>query len=113
MESEYNNNTDEFSKSLSGVTVTKFNAFLNTCFETGETTAKGLQTVNHIASELNLSPKYLSDLLKQETDKTALEMMHLHVVSEAKRLKVSMIESICLTVTGAVRLAPVSFARRP
>ena len=115
MESEYNNNTDEFSKPiilshldsmlkyaqrfyrrqfidrkiLSGITVTKFNTYLNTYFETGKTAEKGLPSVNHIASELNLSPKYLSDLLKQETDKTALELIHLHVVSEAKNMLVA------------------------
>jgi len=120
MESEYNNNTDEFSKSiilshldsllkyaqrfykrqcidrkaLSGVTVTKFNAYLNTYFESGETIKSGLPSVNHIATELNLSPKYLSDLLKQETNKTALELIHLHVVSEAKNMLVAGEQSI-------------------
>ena len=41
-----------------------------------------------MATQLNLSPKYLSDLLKQETGKTALELIHLHVVSEAKNMLV-------------------------
>ena len=45
-----------------------------------------MPTVNHMASELHLSPKYLSDLLKQETGKTALELIHLYVISEAKNL---------------------------
>jgi AraC-like DNA-binding protein len=115
MESEYNNNTDEFSKSiilshldsllkyarrfykrqfidrkpLSGVTVTKFNQSLQSYFETGNVAEKGLPTVNQMASGLHLSPKYLSDLLKQETDKTALELIHLHVVSEAKNMLVA------------------------
>jgi AraC family transcriptional regulator, transcriptional activator of pobA len=114
MESEYHNNPDEFSKSiilshldsilkyaqrfykrqfidrkpLSGITVTKFNKSLNEYFEKGEAGGKGLPTVNYIASQLNLSPKYLSDLLKQETGKTALELIHLYMISEAKNLLV-------------------------
>ena len=33
--------------------------------------------------ELNLSPNYLSDLLKKETGKTAQEHMHLFVIEKA------------------------------
>jgi AraC family transcriptional activator of pobA len=120
METEYHNNPDEFSKSiilshldsmlkyaqrfykrqfidrkpLSGVTVTKFNKQLNTYFEKDEANIKGLPTVNYIASQLYLSPKYLSDLLKQETGKTALELIHLHVISEAKNLLVAGDQSV-------------------
>jgi AraC-like DNA-binding protein len=54
--------------------------------EEGGTGEKGLPTVNYMASQLHLSSKYLSDLLKQETGKTALELIHLYVVSEAKNL---------------------------
>ena len=115
IETEYHNNPDEFSKSiilshldsmlkyaqrfykrqfidrkpLSGITITKFNELLNAYFENGKAEGKGLPTVNYMASQLNLSSKYLSDLLKQETGKTALELIHLYVVSEAKNLLVS------------------------
>jgi AraC-like DNA-binding protein len=47
-----------------------------------------------MAAQLNLSVKYLSDLLKQETGKTALELIHLFVVSEAKNLLVTGDKSI-------------------
>jgi len=120
METEYHNNPDEFSKSiilshldsilkyaqrfykrqfidrkpLLGITVTKFNEYLDAYFEQGEAGEKGLPTVNHMASQLNLSPKYLSDLLKQETGKTALELIHLYVISEAKNLLVAGEQSI-------------------
>jgi AraC family transcriptional activator of pobA len=120
METEYHNNPDEFSKSiilshldsmlkyaqrfykrqfidrkpLSGITVTKFNEHLNQYFEKGEAAAKGLPTVTYVASQLNLSSKYLSDLLKQETGKTALELIHLYVISEAKNLLVEGEQSI-------------------
>ena len=120
METEYHNNPDEFSKSiilshldsmlkyaqryykrqfidrkpLSGVTVTKFNVQLNSYFEQGLANSKGLPTVNYIADQLHFSPKYLSNMLKQETGKTALELIHLHVISEAKNLLVGGEQSI-------------------
>ena len=115
METEYTNNPDEFSKSiilshldsilkyaqrfykrqfidrkpLIGRNVTKFNQSLKDFFEKGEAADKGLPSVNYLASALNLSSKYLSDLLKQETGKTALELIHLYVISEAKNLLVT------------------------
>jgi len=115
MESEYHNNPDEFSKTiilshldsmlkyaqrfykrqfidrkqLSGITVTKFNESLNAYFEKGEAARSGLPTVSYISSQLNLSPKYLSDVLKQETGKTAIELIHLYVTSEAKNMLVA------------------------
>jgi AraC-like DNA-binding protein/transcriptional antiterminator Rof (Rho-off) len=113
IETEYHNNPDEFSKSiilshldsvlkyaqrfykrqfidrkpLSGITVTQFNECLNAYFEEGAG-EKGLLTVNYMASQLHLSSKYLSDLLKAETGKTALELIHLYVISEAKNMLV-------------------------
>jgi len=120
MEKEYHDNPDEFSKSiilshldsllkyaqrfykrqfidrkpLLGKTITKFNESLNVYFEKGEAEGKGLPSVNLMAAQLNLSPKYLSDLLKQETGKTALELIHLYVISEAKNLLVAGEQSI-------------------
>jgi AraC family transcriptional activator of pobA len=114
METEYNNNPDEFSKSiilshldsflkyaqrfykrqfidrkpLSGITVTKFNECLNAYFEEDSVAEKGLPTAKYMASQLHLSPRYLSDLLKQETGKTAIELIHLYVISEAKNMLV-------------------------
>lgn len=120
MQTEYLNNRDEFSKSiilshldsilkyaqryykrqfidrkpLTGVTVSKFNEYLEEYFEKSVVTEKGLPTVNYIASKLYVSPKYLSDLLKQETGKTAMELIHLHVISEAKNLLIEGKQSI-------------------
>ena len=112
MEAEYNNNQDEFSKSiilshldsmlkyaqrfykrqfldrkpLSGMMITKFNEYLDEYFKAGDLEEKGLPSVQYMAKKLNLSPKYLSDLLKQETGKTALDLIHLHIVTEAKNM---------------------------
>lgn len=110
IQAEYNNNLDEYSRDItlshldamlkysqrfykrqfinraehSGKTVSKFNEVLGAYFKSG----LGLPTVNTLASQLNLSPRYLSDLLKQETGKTAIELIHIYLINEAKnRLK--------------------------
>lgn len=69
-----------------GAMVTKFNNALSDYFEKGLLQEKGLPTVAMLAATLNTSPRYLSDLLKQETGKTAMELIHLFLVSEAKNL---------------------------
>lgn len=71
-------------KELSGKTVTKFNTVMNAYMADGMLTLKGLPSPAHIASQLNMSRRYLSDLLKQETGKTATELIHIHLIAEAK-----------------------------
>ena len=115
IESEYNNNQDEFSKEImmthidsilkycqrfykrqflnrtlfSGTIISKFTAILKQYFETRELQKEGLPTVKNMASQLMISPRYLSDLLKQETGKTALEHIHIFLIDEAKNLLIS------------------------
>jgi AraC-like DNA-binding protein len=73
---------------LSGNVVSKFNDKLSSYFESGLLEQQGLPTVKYMASQLNLSPRYLSDTLKQETGKTAIDLIHIFLISEAKnRLK--------------------------
>jgi AraC family transcriptional regulator, transcriptional activator of pobA len=112
IETEYNNNQDEYSKDImlghidsilkysqryykrqfinrtdvSGKVVSKFNNVLSTYFDNGSLQEKGLPSVTLMASQLNLSSKYLSDVLKQETGKTAIELIHIFLISEAKNL---------------------------
>ena len=112
---EYNNNQDDFSRDiiithidsilkysqrfykrqflnrtfLSGPIITKFTETLKQYFENGGLKTDGLPTVNYMASKLNISPRYLSDLLKQETGKTALEHIHIALILEAKNLLMS------------------------
>lgn len=109
---EYGNNQDEFSKEImlaqvqsllkygnrfykrqfinrkviSGHTINKFNEVLAEYLKEHIMQNQGLPTVAYIASKLNISPRYLSDLLKQETGKTAIDLIHLSLISEAKNL---------------------------
>ncbi len=72
-------------KELSGRMVSRFNEALAGYFAKG---SDGLPTVNGLAAEFHLSVRYLSDLLKQETGKTAMELIHIYLINEAKnRLK--------------------------
>jgi AraC family transcriptional activator of pobA len=71
---------------LSGKTVSKFNDLLRDHFEKQNFRDKGLPSVADMASQLNLSPRYLSDMLKQETGKTAMDLIHIYLISEAKNL---------------------------
>lgn len=110
IEIEYNNNQDEYSREiilanldsmlkysqrfykrqfinrseLSGKMVTKFNEELEKYVASGFLSEKGLPSVSFISERLNISSGYLSDLLKIESGKTALEHIHIYLISEAK-----------------------------
>lgn len=123
IESEYRNNQDEYSRDIiishldsllkycqrfykrqflnrtvfSGTIISRFTEILKTYFESGELRKKGLPTVKYMASQLTVSPRYLTDLLKQETGKTALEHIHIFLIDEAKNLLITSNETISET----------------
>ena len=110
IEQEYNNSEDEFSKEiilaginsmlkyaerfykrqfinrkqLSGKTVTGFNKILKQYIKDGSLNDNGLPSVGDLANRLNISSRYLTDLLKIETGKTAIELIHIALIGEAK-----------------------------
>lgn len=112
VETEYYNNPDQFSKEIllsyvdtilkhaqrfyqrqflhrqeaAGGVVTQFTRILATRFESGDFELQGTPRVEEIAQELNMSPRYLSDALKAESGKTAIEHIHLYLMDEAKNL---------------------------
>ncbi len=61
--------------------LSKFENLLNVYFSKTEIS---LPTVNYFASKLNLSPKYLSDCLKQLTGQTAKQHIHDKLIEKAK-----------------------------
>ena len=56
--------------------------------------------MSFMAEKLHISPRYLTDLLKQETGKTALELIHLFLLAEAKNL----------LAEGEMNIAEISYA---
>jgi len=110
LEQEYVNNEDEFSreiilaainsllkyaerfykrqfinrKQVSGKTVTEFNKILQEHINDRSIRENGLPSVGNLAERLNVSARYLTDLLKIETGKTAIELIHATLINEAK-----------------------------
>jgi len=75
-------------------TITQLEDYLNTYFSSGLPQQMGLPTVKQCAEKVNLSPNYLSDLLKKETGKSTQDHIHYHVLEEAKNLLLSSDNSV-------------------
>jgi AraC-like DNA-binding protein len=112
IEAEYRNNPDEYSREIilshlstilkyaqryykrqfiereqiTGKMASRFNDILKKHINNDDLRDQGLPNVADLASQLNVSPRYLSDLLRQETGKTAIELIHIYLISEAKNL---------------------------
>jgi len=82
------------STNVSTGTVRKFQDVLKHYFETGQHQTQGLPTVQHLAGDLFLSTRYLSDVLKQETGKNAMEHIHMYLITEAKNQLLSSEENV-------------------
>lgn len=137
IETEYHNTTDEYSRdiilthvdailkyaqrfykrqfinrtTLSGKTVSRLNGLLASYFEKGLMKQHGLPTVQYLAEELSVSARYLSDMLKQETGKTAIDLIHLYLVSEAKNLLIGADRSVSEIAYGLGFENPPYFSR--
>ncbi|WP_374458750.1 helix-turn-helix domain-containing protein [Chryseobacterium taeanense] len=70
-------------KSGSHQLLTKFESYLNDYFSK-ESSEKGLLTVQQIADAMNLSPNYLSDLLRIHTGQNTQQHIHEKLINKAK-----------------------------
>jgi AraC family transcriptional regulator, transcriptional activator of pobA len=112
IQNEYFNNPDEYSREIilshvssilqysqrfykrqfidrsqvMGKMTSKFNDVLKKYINEGGLENQGLPSVSYIADQLAVSARYLSDLLKQESGKTAMDLIHIYLISEAKNL---------------------------
>ncbi len=112
MEVEYNTNMDQFSQELilSNIelllnyckrfygrqfisrtnqnkdVIVRFEKFISHYFNSGELQEKGIPSVKFCAEFMNLSPNYLSDLLKSETGKNTQEHIQFYMLEKAKNL---------------------------
>ncbi len=112
IESEYQNNQDEFSKEiilthldavlkyadrfykrqfLNRKTInqslfTRFENILDEYFQADQFREKGSPPVDWIANQLKVSYKYMNDTIKAETGKTAVDQINLYLIEEAKNL---------------------------
>lgn len=112
IEAEYQNNQDEFSKeiilsqletllkysdrfykrqflnrkTINQTMLSRFKDVLNDYFEAGDLLNKGIPTVDWLAGKLEVSHRYMSDMIKAETGKTAIDQINLFLIDEAKNL---------------------------
>lgn len=112
IEAEYHNNQDEFSKEIilsqletllkyadrfykrqflnrapiNQTMLSRFTAVLNDYFTKGDLLNKGIPTVDWLAGKLKVSHRYMSDMIKAETGKTAIDQINLFLIEEAKNL---------------------------
>lgn len=71
---------------VSNDAVSKFERLLNNWFAPDSLIEAGLPDVKYFASQLNVSPNYLSDLLNKYTGKTTQEHIHLRLIEKAKSM---------------------------
>lgn len=72
----------------------QFNQLISNYFESEKVAELGMLTVKYCAYKLNVSSSYLSDLLRQETGKSALEHIHYYLIEKAKDLLLNSNKSI-------------------
>ena len=64
--------------------VSKFETLLRDYQRSDKPATVGIPTVKYCGEQLNMSPKYLSDLLKKETGRNAKEHIHFFLIEKAK-----------------------------
>lgn len=71
-------------KAVNNDLLSKMEQLLNDFFETENALHKGLPTVEYLAKELHLSPRYLSDMLRSLTGQNAQQHIHEKLIEKAK-----------------------------
>ncbi|UKB85941.1 helix-turn-helix transcriptional regulator [Chryseobacterium sp. MEBOG06] len=71
-------------KAVNSDLLTNMDSILEEYFNHQETLNKGLPTVDFLASKLNLSPHYLSDMLRNLTGQNAQQHIHEKLIEKAK-----------------------------
>lgn len=71
-------------KAVNNDLLTKMDMILETYFNQEKTLTHGLPTVEFLASELSLSPHYLSDMLRNLTGQNAQQHIHEKLIEKAK-----------------------------
>ena len=64
--------------------ITQFEQYLDVYFSSEELLKEGIPTITQCGKALNLSGRYLSDLLKLETGRSAKDHIHAYIIEKAK-----------------------------
>ncbi|MBB5637085.1 AraC-like DNA-binding protein [Pedobacter cryoconitis] len=81
-------------KSSNNSVIVQIEKILTAYFKNTAINENGLPTVKYLADRVNLSPGYLSDLLKKETGKNTLDHIHFYLIEEAKNTLLSTNKSV-------------------
>jgi AraC family transcriptional regulator, transcriptional activator of pobA len=71
-------------KKMNNDLLSKFESLVSSYFNSTDVIENGIPSVEYFANKLNLSPSYLTDLLKKETGKTTKEYLQIQVIENAK-----------------------------
>lgn len=74
--------------------ISNFEKLLISYYKSGNHIEYGIPTVKYCGKALNISPHYLSDLLKKETGKTVKEHIHSFIIDKAKNSLLNSTKSI-------------------
>ena len=74
--------------------ISEFEQLLMNYYNSEKPLQLGLPSVKYCGEELNMSPNYLSDMLKKETGKSAKDQIHAFVINRAKNKLLGSTESI-------------------
>ena len=91
--------------------IDRFEQLLRDFFESGRLSKEGMPSVAWCAECLNLSANYLSDMLKKETGKTAMEHIHYQLIEKAKNLLLTTKDTISEISYGLGFEYPYYFGR--
>jgi AraC family transcriptional activator of pobA len=73
-------------KAVSSDLLAQLEDILNTYFNNDTPSVKGLPTVQYLADQLNVSPHYLSDMLRTLTGQNAQQHIHQKLIEKAKEV---------------------------
>lgn len=74
--------------------VTRFEQLLKDYYRDEKPLEHGVPSVGYCGHELNMSPNYLSDLLKKETGRNAMDHIHTFIIEKAKTILLSSESSV-------------------
>ena len=73
-------------KTINQSMLLRFRNVLEAYLEVGKLSSEGIPSVEWLAKQLNVSHRYMSDTIKAETGKTAVDQINLFLIEEAKNL---------------------------
>lgn len=73
-------------KAVNSDLLVQLDQLLANCFNTDEPALSGLPTVQYLSAQLNVSPNYLSDMLRNLTGQNTQQLIHQHLIEKAKEL---------------------------